>query len=42
MLASIKAKGIMVTPIDGDWNVMPAGDGVEERIRSFLRSRLSR
>ena len=42
MLASSKAKGIIITPIDGDWNVMPAAGSAEERIRSFLRSQLSR
>jgi pimeloyl-ACP methyl ester carboxylesterase len=53
MLAGSSAKGVIVTPIDGDWGVMPAaaaeslshcpvisGAGVEERIRSFLRSQL--
>jgi hypothetical protein len=40
MLASSKAKGLTVAPIDGDWNVMPAAAGAEERIRSFLRSQL--
>ena len=42
ILASSKAKGIIVSPIDGDWNVMPTAGGVEDRIRSFLRSQLSR
>jgi dienelactone hydrolase len=41
MLASSKANGVMINSIDGDWNVIPAGDGVEERIRSFLRSQLT-
>jgi pimeloyl-ACP methyl ester carboxylesterase len=53
MLAGSKAKGVIVSPIDGDWEVMPAataeavsprpvisGAGVEERVRSFLRSQL--
>jgi dienelactone hydrolase len=40
MLASTRAKGVIVTPIDGDWEVMPAATGAEERIRSFLRSQL--
>jgi dienelactone hydrolase len=38
LLTGSKAKGAIITPIDGDWKLMPTAIGAEDRIRSFLRS----